>query len=1055
MSEQQTPTRFAPLTIYKNPVELEKAIIDWWETEQIFEQTQSAEEEANKPHFVFYEGPPTANGNPGVHHIITRLAKDSICRYQAMNGHFVLRKAGWDTHGLPVELEVQKSLGLSTKEDIEAYGVGKFNEACRESVFRYEKEWREMTRRIGYWLDLDDPYITCTTDYVESVWWLLRQLWDEKLIYQGHKVMPYNPRLGTVYSSHEVAQGYKDISEPSITVRFELEDKPGSLLVWTTTPWTLLSNVAAAVHPDLEYVTLRLTGEEGDEVVTLAAARTAAVIGDRESEEIWRGRGADLDGWRYKRLYEFEPIPEDKEGARVVLADFVSADDGTGIVHMAPAYGQDDYDVGRKHNLAMLILVGRDGLVKEAATPFAGLDFKGADPKIINELKGRNLVFKVETTKHTYPHCWRDHGPLIYYAQPAWFIKTTELKERFIAANNDVEWYPKEVGRNRFGNWLEGNVDWALSRDRYWGTPLPIWRTESGQTWCVGSLEELRQLAIDPPAEIDPHKPMVDEMVLRHPESGEEMHRVPDVIDAWFDSGAMPFAQWHYPFENKERFESQFPADFICEAIDQSRGWFYSLLAIATFMKDRAPFKRVLVAEMVLDKKGKKMSKSLGNRVDPWDVLDTDGADATRLYMATASPIWSPLKFDKAGPREMNSKMLGTLRNTYAFFSLYANLDGWSPESSGEERFSLLDRWIRSRFETVVSNSRQALDSYDITRAVKQISYFITEELSNWYIRRSRRRFWKGELTADKAAAYRTLYELLEGLSRLTAPFTPFLTEAIYRRLHGEGAGSVHHAEYPVVREDLRDGKLEEQMAAVLQLVGLGRTLRNQSNIKIRQPLASLEVAGGGDLVDEILADEQLRHLILDELNIKSVSTMADPGERMSFVVRPRFKVLGPKLGGSMKAVAAALAGLPVDDVLAAYRQGEISVTVNGATFQLSRDELEFAVEAAAGFEAGLEGQYSAALDIRIDSVLTREGHLRELINRVQNLRKSSGLEVSDRIRLRWTGGDLTGETMAEHSSTLAEETLSVEVSEGLTGQGYNETYQLSDEEVMIEIEKN
>ncbi|MCP4546215.1 MAG: isoleucine--tRNA ligase [bacterium] len=1056
MSEQMTPERFPSLAIYKNPVEMEKAIIDWWETEGIFEATQTAEEEAAKPHFVFYEGPPTANGNPGVHHIITRLAKDAVCRYKTMDGHFVLRKAGWDTHGLPVELEVQKQLKLETKEDIEAYGIGKFNEACRKSVFRYEKEWRELTRRIGYWLNLDDPYITCTTDYVESVWWLLKQMFDAGLIYEGHKVMPYNPRLGTVYSSHEVAQGYKEVEDPSITVRFKLVDREESLLVWTTTPWTLLSNVAAAVHPELTYVIVsRKLEDETAEKLILAEALLSEVLGDAEYEVLEKLKGADMEGWAYRRLYEYEPIPQDRVGARVVTADFVSAEDGTGIVHMAPAYGQDDYDVGRQHNLAVLALVGRDGLVCASAEEFAGLDFKSADPKIIKELKSRGLLFGVKKVKHTYPHCWRDHGPLIYYAQPAWFIETTKLKERFLAANDAVGWVPPEVGEKRFGDWLKGNIDWALSRDRYWGTPLPIWRTESGATWCVGSLAELRELAVDPPETIDPHKPMVDDMLLKHPETGEEMRRVPDVIDAWFDSGAMPFAQYHYPFENKERFESQFPADFICEAIDQSRGWFYSLLAISVFVKDCAPYRNVLVSGHIVDKHGKKMSKSLGNFPNPFELLEKEGADAVRLYIGTASPIPATLKFDPAGPREMNSKMLGTLRNTYAFFSLYANLDGWEPGAKTvAPEFSLLDRWIRSRYETVVLDVRAALDRYDLTRAAKLFNHFITEELSNWYVRRSRRRFWKGEMTPDKSAAYETLFGLLDGLSRLVAPFTPFIAEGIYRNLHGTDAGSVHNAAYPRPVEERRDTKLEEQMESLLQLVGLGRTLRNQSNIKIRQPLAMFEVAGGGDLVAAVLADAQLADLLLDELNVKGASVLADPGDRMRFVVKPRFKVLGPRLGGSMKAVAGALATLPPVEVLAAYHAGELSIALDGRTFNLSREELDFSAEGNEGFEVGLDGPLSGALDTRIDEALAREGHLREIINRVQNLRKSAGLEVSDRIRLRWSGGELTIATLAEHNERLAGEALALEISEGLTGVGHSEKYELAEEEVVLEIEK-
>jgi len=1059
MSEQRTQQRFPALA--KDPVGLEREVGAYWEAAQLFARTQSQAEEQAKPHFIFYEGPPTANGHPGVHHVITRLAKDAVCRYKAMDGHFVLRKAGWDTHGLAVELEVQKALGLASKADIEAYGIEAFNAACRDSVFRYEREWRELTRRIGYWLDLEDPYITCSDEYVESVWWILKQLWDAGLIYAGHKVMPYNPRLGTVYSSHEVAQGYEDVEDPSLTLRFPLEHEDGSLLVWTTTPWTLLSNVAVAVHPELTYVKLRLadTPQAEAESVILAADRVAAVIGDRPAYELWRMKGAEMAGWRYQRLYDYAPAQPGTKIAEVILADFVSAEDGTGLVHIAPAYGADDYEAGRAQKLAMLDLVGPDGKVRPVAAPFAGLDFKAADPPIIKDLTARGLVFARATVTHSYPHCWRDHGPLIYYAQPAWFIRTTALRERFLAANAAVDWVPPEMGEKRFGDWLKGNIDWALSRRRYWGTPLPVWQSEdSQQSLCVGSFAELRALAASPlPARIDPHIPFVDAVELVHPETGARLRRVPDVIDAWFDSGAMPYAQWHYPFENKERFEGQFPADFICEAVDQSRGWFYSLLALGVFLRGKAPYKRVLVSGFVVDAQGKKMSKSLGNRVDPFALLDSDGADAIRLYMATAGPLWVALKFDTGGPREMNAKTLGTLRNTYAFLTGYANLDGWAPGAHAPS-FNLLDRWLQSRYEALVVDVRVALDALDLARAAKRLCEFTNEELSNWYVRRSRRRFWKGAMTADKAGAYETLWGALEGLSRLAAPFVPFLSDAVYRGLAGRDlsgtdAASVHLASYPRPRPERRDEALEEAMATVLAVVGLGRALRNLSGQRTRQPLAGFAVAGGGAALERVLADAQLKELILDELNVKAVTVLADPGERMRFVVKPRFKVLGPRLGGAMKAVAAALAALPPAAVLAAYREGSLSVSAQGASFTLVREELDFLVEPLGDFAVGMEGPLVGALALTIDAALAREGHLRELINRLQNLRKSAGLAVSDRIRLRWTGGELTRATLAEHGERLAEELLALSIDEGLRGSGSRESYQFGDEEVTVELD--
>ncbi len=1046
MSDAKTTERFPSLSIYANPVEMEKAIIEWWEEHSIFEKTQK--EQAHLPSFVFYDGPPTANGSPGVHHIISRLAKDSICRYKSMTGHHVLRKAGWDTHGLPVELEVQKQLGLKDKSDIEKYGVANFNAKCRESVFTYEKEWREMTRRTAYWLDLDNPYITLQPEYVESVWFILKSFFDAGLIYQGYKVMPYNPRLGTVYSSHEVAQGYAEVSDPSITFRLRLKGRENeSLLVWTTTPWTLLSNVAAAVSPTLDYVTVQM---EDGEKLTLAEARLEA-LGKVDYEIVDRLKGRDLVGLEYERLYDQMPLEEGKAVAVVVEADFVSAEDGTGIVHMAPAYGADDYDVGRKQNLAFVVAVGEDGLVDEKVEPFAGLDFKAADPPIMKDLKARGLLYAQTQVKHTYPHCWRDKGPLMYFAQPAWFIETTKLKDKFIEANNQVNWYPEEVGRHRFGNWLEGNIDWALSRDRFWGTPLPIWQTEDGKNVCVGSIEELRNLAGgNLPENFDVHKPFIDELELTHPETGQPMKRVPEVIDAWFDSGAMPFAQWHWPFANEEFFDDQFPADFICEGIDQSRGWFYSLLVIAVFMRGKAPYKNVLVNEMVLDAKGKKMSKSQDNRIDPWDVLDGEGGDAIRLYMAMASPIWQPLKFDKAGPREMNSKTLGTLRNTYGFLALYANLDGWSPGST-EPEFTLLDRWIRSRFESLVEDTRRHMEAYDITRAVKGVSYFVLEELSNWYVRRNRRRFWKGELSSDKAAAYETLYGVLEGVCRLASPFVPFVTEAIWRNLQGEGAGSVHLADYPQVRAELRDPELEEKMEALLTLVGLGRALRNVSGQKVRQPLSEFQVTGP-EAVEKLLQDVELVEQLADELNVKKISFLSDPGDRLRLVVKPRFKVLGPRLGGSMKAVAAALAALDDSAVQNAFDEGSVSVEADGRSFDLSREEMDFSAEAAEPWVGGMEGRILAALNTELDEALEREGIFRELTNRVQNLRKSEGLEVSDRIAITWQGEALFAEAMVEWGDRLCEETLALSLQEGDASGG--ESFEIAGKEIRIEVRK-
>ena len=864
---------------------------DKWEKENLLEKCVSTRK--GMPSFTFYEGPPTANGRPGIHHVIARTLKDSVCRYKTMQGYAVNRKAGWDTHGLPVEIEVEKQLGMSGKQDIEKFGIKEFNEKCKESVFTYESMWRKMTKRMGYLIDMDNPYITLDNDYIETLWWIIKEFFDAGMIYEGHKILPYCPRCGTGLASHEVAQGYKEVKAMTITAKFKRKDADEYFLAWTTTPWTLASNVSLTVGPDVDYVKVRMTaGEEEGSVFYVAKVLADKVLGAENYQILEEMKGKELEYIEYEQLMPF--IKPDKKAFYVTCADYVTVEDGTGIVHTAPAFGEDDYNTGRRYGLPVVNPVDEQG--KYTDTPWAGrfVMEDGLDVDIIKWLAAENKIYAKEKMEHNYPHCWRCGTPLVYYAKPSWYIEMTKLKEQLVANNNSVNWFPDFVGEKRFGNWLENVNDWAISRNRYWGTPIPIWRCECGHLECVGSRAELAEKAQeDITSDIELHRPYVDDVHLTCPVCGKPMTRIPEVMDCWFDSGAMPFAQRHYPFENKEIFDKEFfPADFICEGIDQTRGWFYSLMAISTFIKGKSPYKNVLVNDLILDKHGKKMSKHVGNTVDPFELFDKYGADAPRWYLLYASPAWSPTKFDEEGLIEIVSKFFGTLRNVYNFFVLYSNQDNIDPASLkiAYENRPELDRWIISKYNRLIKEVTEEMDRYDHMKAVRKIQDFVTEDLSNWYIRRARRRFWEEELSEDKKSVYATTYEVLTGISQLIAPFAPFISDEMYQNLTGEE--SVHLSFFPKADESLIDERVEERMDLVRTLVGLGRGTREKERIKVRQPLTGVMVDGK---YEAVIGD--LTPLLMEELNIKKVIFENKLDEYMDYSLKPDFKVAGPALG--------------------------------------------------------------------------------------------------------------------------------------------------------------
>ncbi|HEX6789680.1 MAG TPA: isoleucine--tRNA ligase [Candidatus Krumholzibacteria bacterium] len=1033
----------------------EEALVESWGRERIFER--SVEERPAEDAFVFYEGPPTANGRPGVHHVIARLCKDFACRYHTMRGQRVVRKAGWDTHGLPVEIEVEKELGITRKEQIEEYGIAEFNRKCRESVFKYEKDWVAFTRRIGYWLDLEHPYVTYHNQYIESVWWIIEQFWNEGLIYKGHKSVPFCPRCQTSLSSHEVSLGYKDVSDPSVFVKFKRRDADEYFLAWTTTPWTLTCNAALAVAPKETYARVAHKGE----VLVLAQALLGVL--DGEYEVLGTMAGSELVGAHYEPLFDFYNEKAAEGAFRVVPGDFVSLEDGTGIVHVAPAFGADDYRMHKEFGVPLLQGVRTDGTFEARITPWAGKFIKDADPSILKWLKDHGQLYKSGTIKHSYPFCWRCSTPLMYYARQSWYIRTTSYKDRMIEANAAVNWIPKEVGEYRFGNWLENNVDWSLSRERYWGTPLNLWTCGTcGETDAVGSIQELRERATNFPADestLDLHRPMVDGIELRC-RCGGSMQRVKDVIDVWFDSGAMPFAQYHHPWDESGMFATQFPADYICEGIDQSRGWFYSLLAISVFVKGVSPYRNVLTTELILDKHGQKMSKSKGNAVEPWDVLNQDGADALRWYLVTTSPPWSPTRFDRDGVKDTARKMLENLRNVYAFYALYAGVDGYAHGADRGEP-SLLDRWILSRYNTLVKRSREWMDAYDVTRTARAIERFVLDELSNWYVRRSRRRFWKGEMGPDKVAAYHTLHTVLDGVARLIAPVAPFLADELHLALRGltaetAGGSSVHLEMYPEPDEAAIDAGLEARMDVALEVVSLGRTVRNDTGVRVRQPLAqALVYSPDRKSLDAFLGHREIVSLVTDELNVRALRGVDDVGRYVAITAAPNFPVLGKKFGKRVPVVADAIKKLETPALAGFMAGGAVKLALDGEAIELGREDLSVRVAPVEGYGAAETRGLTVVLDLAITDELRLEGSAREMINRLQNLRKSAGLQVTDRIRVGFTGGEHARRVFETQGTLIATETLADEVQPRAADWSDTASFELEGESVSLWIQKS
>jgi isoleucyl-tRNA synthetase len=1007
---------------------LEDDVLGRWQAEDTFRR--SLEKTADGAPFVFYEGPPTANGRPGIHHVLSRTIKDTVARFRTMQGRYVPRMAGWDTHGLPVEIEAEKKLGISGKREIEAIGIARFNEVCRESVLTYTDEWERFSARIGYWLDYSDPYVTYHPDYVESVWWLLAEINKRGLFYRGHKILPYCPRCGTGLSSHEVAQGYKDVKDPSLYLTMPVLGDDGQpdgreLLVWTTTPWTLVSNVALAISASEEYVEVAREGRR----YILVRARVPALFG--EEAEITRSYRADeLVGLAYQRPFDWvQPtgVPDEqvRNAWHVYTADFVSSDDGTGIVHISPAFGADDYALGQSVGLPVLRPVDDRGAFREDLPLVGGRFVKDADTDLLIDLKGRGLVFKSSREEHSYPHCWRCQSPLLYMARDSWFIRTTAVREQLLANNAQVNWYPPEVGAGRFGEWLENNVDWAISRSRYWGTPLPAWvcDAEPSHIEFIGSFDELKRKSGR--SELpDPHRPYVDELEWPCEQCGGTMRRTPEVIDVWFDSGAMPFAQHHYPFENKDEQERQFPAEFICEGVDQTRGWFYSLLAISTLLGRGPSYRNVVVNDLILDAKGLKMSKSRGNTVNPAEAIAQFGADAIRWYLLSSSNPWLPKRFDPEGVKEVQRKTFDTLRQTYRFFALYANLEGWTADADALAERSLLDRWLLSRLASVTAEVTEDLEGYNLTHAVRAIGDFVIDDLSNWYVRRSRDRFWGSADAADTRSAFATLHQALVTVARLMAPFAPFLPDWLHRALTGE---SVHLADFPATDSAAVDAGLERGMQAVRTLSTLGRAARDAVSIRVRQPLGALYAV----VPDGYGVDAALLEILRDELNVHAVEFMDRAEELVTLSAKPNFKALGAAFGKRTPKIADAIRALD-SAALAAFRRSEpLSVDAEGESVALAAEHLDVVQSAKGSFATMDEGGFTVALDPTITPELRLEGLARELVNRVQNLRKESGLQVQDRIRLGIFGDGEILDVSRAWGEFVAAETLAVELETG------------------------
>ena len=1027
-----------------NFVDREKQTVEFWKEHKIFEK--SIEERKGDDTYTFYDGPPTANGKPHVGHVLSRVIKDMIPRYQTMKGHKIIRKAGWDTHGLPVELEVEKKLGLDGKEQIEEYGLAPFIKECKESVWKYKGMWEDFSGVVGFWADMDDPYVTYHNDYIESVWWALKQIWDKGLLYKGYKIVPYCPRCGTPLSSHEVAQGYKDVKEKSAIARFKVKGEDAYILAWTTTPWTLPSNVALCVNPNETYVKVENDGY----TYYLAEALCDSVL-EGEYKVLKTYKGTDLEYKEYEPLFSFVTP---KEKAYYVTCDtYVTLTDGTGVVHIAPAFGEDDAQVGRKYGLPFVQLVDEKGeMTKE--TPWAGTFCKEADKLILKELEEKGLLFAALDFEHSYPHCWRCDTPLIYYARESWFIKMTDVKDQLIKNNNTVNWIPENIGKGRFGDWLENVQDWGISRNRYWGTPLNVWECECGHQHAIGSIEELKSMSDNCPDDIELHRPYIDDVTVKCPECGKEMHRVEEVIDCWFDSGSMPFAQWHYPFENKEIFEENFPADFISEAVDQTRGWFYSLLAISTLLFDKAPYKNVIVLGHVQDENGQKMSKSKGNAVDPMEALAEHGADAIRWYFYTNSAPWLSNRFHGKAVTEGQRKFMGTLWNTYAFYVLYAEIDQFDPTkySLDHDKLPVMDRWLLSKLNSLVRTVDENLGAYRIPEAARALQEFV-DEMSNWYVRRCRERFWAKGMEQDKINAYMTLYTALTTVCKAAAPMIPFMTEEIYQNLvksvDQEAPESIHLCDFPAVDESLCDKELEENMDAVLKIVVLGRACRNSASIKNRQPIGQMYVKAPSEL------PEFYQDIIREELNVKAIEFTDDVSNFTTYNFKPQLKTVGPKYGKLLNGIRKHLTELDGNKAKAELdSKGMLEFTVDGMPVELSEEDLLIEMVKQEGFVTEADSEFTVVLDTNLTEELLEEGFVREIISKVQSMRKEAGFEVMDKITIFYEANEKVNELISKNESTVMNDVLATGIVSGEAA-GFTKEWNINGEKVTLGVKKN
>lgn len=1030
-----------------NFVDREAEVLKFWKENDIANKCITNREGCDT--FTFYDGPPTANGKPHIGHVLTRVIKDMLPRYQSMKGKKVLRKAGWDTHGLPVELEVEKLLGLDGKEQIEKYGIEPFIKKCRESVWKYKGMWEEFSDVVGFWADMEHPYITYENDYIESVWWALNEIWKKGLLYKGHKVVPYCPRCGTPLSSHEVAQGYKDVKERSAMVKFKAKDEDDTyFLAWTTTPWTLPSNLGLVVNPEVDYVKVSYEGQN----LIMAEALVESVFANKEGEHpvLERFKGKALEYREYEPLYPYAEGKIKKKAFYVMCDGYVTTSDGTGIVHTAPAFGEDDARVCRAYDMPFVQFVDAKGNMT-GDTDWPGTFVKDADPLILDDLKATGKLFKAPKFEHSYPHCWRCDTPLIYYARESWFIKMTAVKEQLIANNNTINWIPDAIGKGRFGEWLEHVQDWGISRNRYWGTPLNVWECSCGHQHSIGSIAELKTMSDNCPEDIELHRPYIDAVTIKCPECGGEMKRVPEVIDCWFDSGSMPFAQWHYPFENKEIFDERYPADFISEAVDQTRGWFYSLLAISTLLFDNASYKNVIVLGHVQDKDGKKMSKSKGNAVDPMDALRKHGADAIRWYFYENSAPWLPNRFHDDAVQEGQRKFMGTLWNTYAFYVLYANIDNFDATKYELEydKLSVMDKWLLSRLNTLIKAVDNNLANYKVTETAKVLQDFV-DELSNWYVRRSRERFWGKDMNQDKTNAYMTLYTALTTVVKLAAPMVPFITESIYRNLvcsvDDKAPISVHLCDFPVANEAFIDTELEAEMELVLEIVVLGRAARNASNIKNRQPIGNMYVKADRQL------DDFFKEIVASELNLKAVSFKDDMEEYLSYSFKPQFKVLGPKVGKQIGEVKAALAGINGHAAKAELEStGKLKLSLKSGEVELLPEDVDITMSQTEGFATQRYGNVTIALETTLSQELIEEGFVREIISKLQTMRKENGFQVVDHITVYAAGNDKLVDIMSRNEDFLKKVVLADKVVYGST-EGFVKEWNINGEDITLAV---